>query len=232
MPFLIGILILITFILFCYIYIKIKLKRVMTKYGISSLKEIIEKAEFDTEDLPKSLSSMDSVYLERIKEEFPDMNINELKRESEKIILDFLEAIEKKDSSKIKSEKVKAYVDSKINDLKYETITYTSIKFHKTVVNKYENSKTVATIYFSSSLEYFLKQGNKPKKKVQDRYKLEWIYIIDASVVPASKKSLGLNCPNCGSPIKSVKIKKCSYCGTSILDIVKRSWICNDIINY
>lgn len=204
----------------------------MSKYGISSIKEIIEKTEWENEDLPKSLSSMDSVYLERIKEDFKDININELKRMSEKVILDCLEAIEKKDSSKIKNEKVKAYVDSRINDLKGDSVTYNSIKFHKTVVSKYENSKGIATIYFSSSLEYYIRQGEKIKRKVQDRYKTEMIYIIDASEVPENKKSLGLNCPNCGSPIKSLKTNKCAYCGTINLDIVKRIWTCNDIVNY
>lgn len=232
MPFLIGVLILIIFIIFCYLYLKIKMKKIMNYFGISSIKELIEKSELENEELPKSLSSMDSVYLERIKEDFKGLNINELKRMSEKVILDCLEAIENKDSSKIKNEKVKAYVESKINDLKEESITYDAIKFHKTVISKYENNKGVATIYLSSSLEYFCQKGNKPKKKVQDRYRVEMIYIIDIDQVPASQKSLGLNCPNCNSPIKSLKTKKCPYCGTITLEIVKRIWTCNDIVNY
>lgn len=232
MPFLIGVLILITFIIFCYLYMKIKIKKIINQFGVSSVKQLIEKTEWENEDQPKSLSSMDSIYLERIKEDFKDLNINELKRMSEKVILDYLEAIEKKDSSKIKNEKIKAHIDSRINDLKEETVTYDSIKFHKTVISKYENNKSIATIYLSSSLEYFYQRGNKIKKKVQDRYKVEMLYIIDATKLPASQKSLGLNCPNCGSPIKSLKTNKCTYCGTINLDIVKRTWTCNDIVNY
>lgn len=232
MAFLIGVIILIVFIVFCYIFIKFKIKKTLNKYGISSIKEVMEKAQLEDEELSKSLSSMDSIYLERIKEDFPDLNINELKRMSEKAILDSLAAIEKKSSENIKSAKLKAFVDSQIEDLKDSEVCYESIKIHKTVVSKYENNKGIATIYFGSSLEYFYKKDNSIKKKVQDRFKVEFIYIIDESKVEANKKVLGLNCPNCGSPIRTLKHKNCEYCGTKVIDLVKKVWTCNDIIRY
>lgn len=232
MPFLIGVLILIIFITTSYFYLKRKITKTLNKYGFGSIKEIIEQAHLEDEQLPKSLSSMDSVYLERIKEDFPDININELKRLSEKIIIECLTAIEKKDSKSIKNEKIKAYIDSKIDDLKNININYSNIKFHKTVVSKYENNNKVATIYFGSSLEYLYQKGNEKVKKIQDRFKIEFIYVIDEEMVPMSQKVLGLNCPNCNSPIKSVHEKTCQYCKTPILDIVKRVWTCNDIVNY
>ncbi len=232
MAFLIGVIILILFVVFCYIFIKIKVKKALNSHGISSLKEAFEKAQLEDEELPKSLSSMDSIYLEKIKEDFPDININELKRMSEKIILDSLNAIEKKTSQNIKNAKIKAFVDSKIEDLKGSTISYDSIKFHKTVVSKYENYNGIATIYFGSSLEYFYQKDNSIKKKVQDRFKLEFIYIIDSSKVAADKKILGLNCPNCGSPIRSLRNRNCEYCGTKVIDLVKRVWTCNNIVRY
>ena len=51
---------------------------------------------------------MDSIYLEQIKKDFIDININELKREAEKVILDSYKAIETKDSSKF-SGKIKKF---------------------------------------------------------------------------------------------------------------------------
>lgn len=232
MPFLIGVIILITFITIIYIYIRIKIKKTLNKYGLNSINEIIEKARLEDEELPKSLSSMDSIYMPRFKEDFPSVNINELKRTSEKIILEALNAIETKNSKNIKNEKVKAFVDSKIEDLKKSNIKYDSIKIHKTVVSKYEKEKTVATLYLSTSLEYFYHKDNSIKKKVQDRFKLEFIYIIDASNIEEDKRAFAINCPNCGSPIRNIKTKNCEYCGSNIIDIVKRAWICNDIIEY
>lgn len=232
MPFLIGVLILIIFILVSYLYIKNKIKKIMRAYGFSSIQQIIEKTELENEDLPKSLSSMDCVYLERVKKDFPNVNINELKRMSEKLILDFLNAIQKKDSSNLKNEKIKAYADSKISELKNKRISYSSVKFHKTVLSKYEKSQATATIYLGSSLEYFYQENMGIKRKIQDRYKLEFIYVIDSSKVPESKKVLEINCPNCGSPLKSSLTQKCAYCGTPNIEIAKRVWICNDIIRY
>jgi ribosomal protein L37E len=40
---------------------------------------------------------------------------------------------------------------------------------------------------------------------------------------------IALNCPNCGAPIQNLGQKKCSYCGTGVIDLVKRTWILNDI---
>ena len=108
MWFLIGVIILILFVLVVYLIITYKIK----KYFHKSIFEIISAAKKEDEQLPKSLSSMDSIYLEGIKKDFPDLNINELKRKAEQIILDSLSAIEKKNSSKIKEEKLKAYVES------------------------------------------------------------------------------------------------------------------------
>ena len=58
---------------------------------------MLKNAEMEDETLPKSLSSMDSIYLEQIKRDFPEINIKELKRSCEKEILNLLYSIEQKD---------------------------------------------------------------------------------------------------------------------------------------
>ena len=93
MWFLIGVLILIFFIIFCFQYIKIKFKQ----YFKMDLSTMLKNAEMEDETLPKSLSSMDSIYLEQIKRDFPEINIKELKRSCEKEILNLLYSIEQKD---------------------------------------------------------------------------------------------------------------------------------------
>ena len=226
MYFLIGVIILIVFICFVYWYLKVKLKKI---FGISNIGEIIKDAKLEDQELPKSLSSMDSIYLDQINRDFPDVNINELKRLAEAKILESYLCIEKKDSSKITNSKVKAFVDSMIND---GNVSYENFKFHKTVVSSYEKKDGLATIYFGSSYEYYMKKDNDIRKKVQDRAKVEFIYVYDIDKVDFDNKLLGLNCPNCGSPIKSLGTKSCSYCGTGIVDVVNKVWNCNDIVRY
>ena len=226
MLFLIGVIIFILFIIFCYFYIK---RKIVNYFG-SNIKDIINNAKIEDEELPKSLSSMDSIYMEQIKKDFPNLNINELKRLCEKEILNIFNAIENQDDNLVKG-KMKSLVNSKINDNKNSSVSYDDIKFHKTVVSKYENKSGVATITFGSSFQY-IQRDNGNIKKVQDRARIEYIYVIDANKVESSKKALGLNCPNCGAPITSLGEKSCRYCSSSVVDLVKRVWTINDVSFY
>lgn len=58
-----------------------KLKKIL---GVSSISSIVKHARVEDEEIPKSLSNLDSLYLDKIKEDFPELNLNELKRECEK----------------------------------------------------------------------------------------------------------------------------------------------------
>ena len=230
---LIIVIILLLIVLGLFFYVKIKTQKLLTSFfGTSSFKEALETSEIEANDTPKSLSSMDTLYLSRLKKDFPDLNVNELKSASEHIIIDTLKAIENKDDKVfIASDKINSYIKSKIADLKDDFVEFSKIKIHKTVINKYEKNDSVATLYLASSLEYVYKKNDEVGKKIQTRFKLEYIYIIDSSKV-GNVKALGLNCPNCGAPIKSLGHKKCEYCNTGVLDIVKKNWIINNIKEY
>lgn len=191
---------------------------------------MLKNAEMEDETLPKSLSSMDSIYLEQIKRDFPEINIKELKRSCEKEILNLLYSIEQQDISNLKG-KIKSLAESLIEDNKKNKVEYNDIKIHNTVVSKYECKKGIATITFGCSFEY-KKVINETTKKIQDRAKVEYIYIIDENQVSSNEKVLGINCPNCGAPLKSLGDKKCRYCTSPIAEIVKRVWNCNDITFY
>lgn len=227
MYFLIGILILIIFIIYIYMYIKRKVTSILG----CTIQEAVMRGQIQNIETPKSLSSMDSIYLSNIKKDFPDVNINEIKRMAEKELLNYHKSIEEKNIENIKSDKIKSIVKSKINDLGEYTVSYKDMQIHNTVISKYENNNGIATIYVGISYQYIYEQTNKEPKKVQDRVKVEFIYIIDESKVSIDKKVLGLNCPNCGSPITSLS-KTCSYCQTKIVDLVKKCWTCNNIENY
>lgn len=232
MFFLIGVIILIVFCLIVFFYFKISFNNMFKSFGVSPMKlsEVIKEARLDEQDTPKSLSSMDSVYLERIKKDFPDININDLKRKAETILLNCLKSIENKDTSDLKG-KIKEFCDAIIDDNKGKNVKYDNIKIHNTVVSKYANDNGVVTIYFASSFEYYLNIDGKSVKK-QDRVRFEYIYVYDINKVEESKKVLGIRCPNCGSPINSLGEKSCSYCGSVVKELIGRVFVCNDIVRY
>ena len=232
MYFLIGVCIFIVFVIGCYLFIKIKIRSILNKTGFSgmNLRDVIEQARLEDETTPKSLASMERIQLRQIKKDFPDLNINQMKRRSEKVILDCFNAIEDKNSSGMKG-KLKSFVEDMIRDYKETEVHFNEISFHNTVISDYKKDEGIVTLTFSSSFQYYLVvDGN--DKKVQDRAKVEFIYVIDEEKVSHSQNVLGIHCPNCGSPITTLGEKKCSYCGSAVLELFGKVFVCNDIVRY
>ena len=234
MQFLIGVLILIAFLIFCYLFFCFKIRKLSKEYfHTTNIKEILEMAKINEEETPKSLGSLDSLYLERFKKDFPEANLNELKRQAEALIIDSLHAIEEKNIDKLtnKNDKIKSFITAKINDLKDKDIKYKNIKIHNTVLNHYEVQKGVASLHLATAFEYYQEENNH-KKKIQNRIKTEFIYIIDSKNIKDNIKALGLNCPNCGAPIRSLEHKSCNYCKSGVVDLIKKTFVINDIKEY
>ena len=232
---LIIILVLLVLIIGLYLLIRYKVRNFLLEYfGTTSLKDAIEKSKIEEEETPKSISSMENMYLSRIETDFPDLNLNELKSDAEKNIRNVLHSIETKDLSdlKNKNDRVYSFVKNRIEDLKDKKVIIDNINFHKTALNKYEKDSGKATITLVSSLEYYYKYDNERGRKIQTRYKTEFIYIIDYLKLPSNIKALGINCPNCGAPVKSLGNKHCDYCGTGIIEVTKKVWIINNIKEY
>lgn len=202
-------------------------------FGTSDLKEAIEKSELLASETPKSISSMEKICVPYIQKDFPDLNINELKSMAEEAILKCINAVETNNTTNIGyNDKIKIWIKTKINDFNNETVHFDSIKFHQTVISKYDKNDSIATITLHSGIEYYFKIGNEIVRKVQDRFRIEFIYVIDESKLDTNIKSLGLNCPNCGAAIKTLGEKQCVYCGSKIKELVKKTWSLNNIKNY
>ncbi len=232
MPFLIGVILLILFVLILYFYFRVRIQKFLRQFGLSAqnIGDIIEEARLEDQELPKSLSSMDRIFEKQVLTDFPDMNIQELKKKSEKEILDFFQAIERGDSSSL-SGKIKSAAESMIMDFQGKNISFQQFRFHNTVLSNYHKNKNIATLSFSSAFEYYQNE-NGHSVKCQDRARVEYIYVIDETAIADSVKAIGIHCPNCGSPIKTLGEKHCSYCGSAILEVVGRVFVCNDIVRY
>lgn len=228
MYFLIGVIVFIVFVVGVYFYIKIRIRKTLDGAGFSgmNLKDIIDEARLEDQEVPKSLASMDRIYLKQIVKDFPDIHINELKSDAEKVLLDSYKAIEKKDSSLLKGQ-IKSFVDKIIEDYQGKEDSFDHFKIHNTVVSNYKKERGIATITFSIAFEYYLNGV-----KTQDRVKLEYIYVYDLKDIPSEENVLGIHCPNCGSPITSLGYKSCSYCGSQVKEIISRVFVCNNIVRY
>ena len=228
MYFLIGVIILILFLIVFYFILKSKIIRFFQRLGfpISQLDDIIRDARLDEEDTPKSLASMDSIYLKKIEKDFPSIEISKLKRKAESILMDIYHSIEKSDVSNLNG-KMKTFAEDEILN---GNNSISNLKIHNTVVSNYNKNNNKATIIFSIAYQYYLlKDGT--KKKIQDRVCIEFIYTLELEEKTKSP-ILDFHCPNCGSPFHNIDDDSCSYCGSKLLKFFNRIFICNNIVHY
>lgn len=229
------ILILIILLIIVGIYLELKKKtREFSKnlFGTSNIFEGIRRQKIELSNEPKSVAGMESLLLPNLIKDFPNLNISEFKKTAEKQIILCLEAVENKDLSKLNfvSEKIINWINSKISDLgSNDTVNYDSIRFHRTVLNKYIKVNGMCSIIFQTSVEYLYRKNDSDYTKIQGRFNTEFIYIYDDSKIGKDQGGIALNCPNCGAPIKDLGVKVCSYCGTGVIDLVNKTWILNDI---
>ena len=214
---------LITIILYFYIKLKIFAKKNADTFNLS---KFYNEYHADNVDTPRSISSMEPVAAPDIQKDYPNLNINELKSNAEKAILNILMAVEAKNTTYLSgyNPKIIAFTNTKINNNKNKTIKYEDIKFHRTAINRY--IKETSTIIFVTTYEYTL-ISNKKKTKIQDRIKTEYTYNKSRSY--KNQYTLGLNCPNCGATITDELHHKCEYCGATALDIETSPWQLNNI---
>ncbi len=215
-----------------FLYFKIKLRKALDSAGFEgkNIGEIIKEARLQDEIEPKSLASMDRVYLSQIKEDFPGINISQIKRQSEQVILDCYSCVEAKNSRKLKG-KIKSFVDKMISEYEGKNVKFDEFKIHNTVLSSYKKDDKTASIFFASAYEYVLRVDGK-EKKVQDRAKTEFIYVLDEHELADNQNVIGVHCPNCNSPITDIANKTCSYCGTQVVLVLGRVFACNDIRRY
>lgn len=230
---LITILVLLIIIILIYWKIKQKLKEFSSSvFGTSNIIEGIKSQKIALSNEPRSVFGMEKLILPNITKDFPNLNINEMKKMVEDSILMCLQSIEKKEILKVDyvSETITNWIQSRIDDLKEdEFINYDEIKFHKTVLNQYVNKDGVYSLMFQTAVEYLYRKNNDDYEKIQNRFNTEFIYIFDDTKISKYQSGIALNCPNCGAPIKDLGVKTCNYCGTGVIDLVKKTWILNNI---
>lgn len=225
---------LIILILIAYGYYRI---RILSKeiFGVASLLDGLKNQKLENSVRPKSLNSMEPVLLPRIKRDFPGLNIGELKTRGERILLSSFRALASKDIGLLTEDSDKEILGkilTQIQELRDNDtdMVFKDIKVHKTVVSDYKKDKGQVWITLQSALEgiiYTSRFGNIVEGDqdylTQAVYRLYYLYVQDPELVK-NKEAIGLNCPNCGAPVKNLGDKHCLYCGSAITEVNLRVW--------
>lgn len=214
-------------------------------FGTDSLIEGIRGSKQNQEQMretPRSLHGMTSVYLPMIKKDFPEFDYEFYKNKAQSLLRSYFTAICTKKSSVIAEEcslALKNNVQGIIEDLNARDVTqmFCNIVIHDVQIARYiKNGKTV-TIVFELAVGYYsyiidcngeVVFGSKDDK-MQTVYEVELVYVQDADKIGIHADALGINCPNCGAPIKNLGEKFCEYCGTAVTEINIRAWKFNSV---
>lgn len=208
-----------------------------TMFGTDSFAQGINNQKMEMSETPRSLQAMTGLCLPRIQRDFPEFDYDDYKQKSETVLRSYMNSIEEKNPKLLYGEcstALKDSVKSIITDLSNRGYkqNYDDIVIHRTEISRYTKDGATARILFVSSVGSYtyttdssggVVYGSRDMK-TQSVYETELVYIQNVDMVANGNEGLGLNCPNCGAPIKNLGQKFCEYCGTGITEINIRAW--------
>ncbi len=211
-------------------------------FGTDSIREGLKQVEEEYAGTPKSVSAMTSLYLPKIKKEFPEFQYDEMKVRAENVLTSYLMSISTGNPGLLKegSRELKDKLEMRISGLKGrgEKEQFENIKLHRTEIADYKKRNGRCIITFQTSLQYkycLKEEGGKllsgnPDILRQTRYNTDLVYIQDRTMVEDERDfSLGINCPNCGAPVSGMGNKVCEYCGTPIVELNIYAWTFHNV---
>lgn len=206
----------------------------------------LQNSDFKTKS-PASLNGMDKIYLPQIHREFPDFQLAAVIPQVETMVKTWLDAIEAKDTAPLDkltiAPSLKDRADEIVADLRSQGITiyYDNIVIHKTVISEYVKENGMTIIRFQCAVGYLnytvngkgkITSGSKDVKE-ETVYIVSYARISDAEIARQSGvvDVIGLNCPNCGAPIRSSRVSFCEFCGTGMKNLTEDvfGWTFTDI---
>lgn len=219
------------------IAIKRKISEVSrSMFGTESFFEGVNRQKEEMSETPRSLHSMTAVYLPQITRDFPQFDYELYKNKAKSLLRSYFNAVQTKKVSALSEEcslTLKNYVQGVIEDLNARNVKqiFSETVIHDVQLARYIKTGATVTIVFELSVgrySYIENAGGEvvfgdKSMKQQSVYEVGLVYVQDADKLGAAE-SLGVNCPNCGAPIKNLGEKFCEYCGTSVTEINVRAW--------
>lgn len=210
-----------------------------TFFGTDNLIEGLQQEKLTASKTPRSLHSMEPVYMPAIRRDFPGLNVDELKRKAERVLLSSLQAISSQKVDLLSSEvpdDIRQRVMTRIAELKEQGLMqyYDQIKLHRTVISDYKKEQGLVRLTFQTALEAFARLEKDGKVISGDaNYRSQlifasyYLYVQDATKVK-DRTALGLTCPQCGAPVTSLGTKVCPYCSNTIHEVNMHVWRLTD----
>ncbi|MDR1800398.1 MAG: zinc ribbon domain-containing protein [Lachnospiraceae bacterium] len=221
------------------LYVRKRIRDVSSQaFGTPDFIQGMKAQEEEFRNTPKSLSGMTRIYEPLIAQDFPDFNLPQFIVKAENMLLSVFNAIEAQNTKLIvnASPELTKHVESYIEDQKSkdEREFYNDTRIHDTVLMRYQKSNGRCVISLQSAVEFknYLEdasgniiRGDRTHLE-QARCNTEIIYIQDPEKVAkyTGESVIGINCPNCGAPIRNLGQKYCEYCGTGVIDIHIKTW--------
>ncbi len=196
---------------------------------------------------PASLNGMDRIYIPKIQQDFPDFQLAPVIPQVETFIKTFLDSIEDRDTKPLEklaiSPSLVDRADEIIKDINSQNINvfYDNIVIHKTVISEYVREQGMVIIRFQSAVGYLHYAEDEKGKLVSGSkdvaeetvYVTSYARILDSELARQSGAIdvIGLNCPNCGAPLRSSSVSFCEFCGTGVQNLTEDvfGWTFTDI---
>lgn len=225
-----------------YGYARYKIRRFSRAlFGRDSLAEGIRAQKEQLAETPKSVSAMTRIFKPQIERDFPEFNWAEYKLKAENLLVAFLLSITNETITGLSdaSEDLKAQLSHYLADLKQRgrKETFQNIVIHDTEICRYEKRQGTCVITIQSAVGYLhyvmadgkLAEGSREYRE-QTKYNIELMYVQDAEKLQDGPAGLGLTCPQCGAPVKTLgRDMHCEYCGSAITAINIHTWAFNKI---
>ncbi len=227
---LILVLIILLILIVGFFYIKSKISSFsMRWFGSKDIINELKNRKQELEEEPKTPYGMDNLLLPEISKDFPNMNLNEMKKVAEENIISYFKSLEEKKYmiNNNCSDLIKDKIAKKIDEIRSKSISFESIDIHKTVINQYSKDDSICKLVFQTALGYRETFDGKSNLR-EERMNTEFIYIYDTKNI-SGNDSISLKCPNCGAPIPGLGHKICPYCKAGLIDLAPKTWKLNDI---
>ena len=125
-------------------------------FGTDSLREGIERMNYEHEHTPKSVSSATSLYLPRIHADFPEFDFEDMRARAENVIVSYLMAIDAQDASLLVegSDELVDALRMKIDLLKdaRQSEQYDKVSVHRTAISRRERMRLERSLEQSRGL--------------------------------------------------------------------------------
>ncbi|MCR5691259.1 MAG: hypothetical protein K6G62_03475 [Eubacterium sp.] len=206
-------------------------------FGTDDIKAGVRAMQEEVANTPKSVSGMTSLMLPKISRDFPDFNYDEAKSRTEAELISFLQALDENRPELMLegTEEMRRQLSAQIQSNRDQGLRtrFQQVKIHRTEIHQYRNTAGRCVITFQTALECYsyvtdtkgkLVSGSRDYK-YQTKFNTDLIYIQDRDLVEKeTDAALGINCPNCGAPLKNLGAKHCEYCGSPVVELNIRTW--------